>query len=198
MSVDALRASDADRDRVAELLHSAYAEGWISDEEHTERLLATNRAKTFGDLLPLTADLVPSAGATLGPDLPAGSSVTPSSEPDRMTVVLTDTTRNGSWRVRPRSLVTVFLGALRLDLTEATFEASVVEVNVTQVLGSVLLRVPAGTTVVNEVATVLGETSVRGLGRPNPACPTLVLKGTNILGDVKVRGPKRSLLRKRA
>ena len=198
MSVDALRASDADRDRVAELLHSAYAEGRISDQEHTERLLATNRAKTFGDLLPLTADLVPDAPMTTGSEGGAGSRLAPHHEPDRMTVMLSDTTRNGNWRVRSHSLVNVFLGALKLDLTEATFEAPVVEVNITQVLGSVILRVSEGTTVVNEVATVLGETSVRGVGRPDPACPTIVLKGTNILGDVKVRGPKRSLLRKRA
>lgn len=198
MSGDALRASDADRDRVAELLHTAFAGGRISDEEHTERLLATNQAKTFGDLLPLTADLVPDASRTTGPKLPVGSSLAPSHEPDRMTVVLSETTRNGSWRVRQRSFASVFLGGLRLDLTEATFEAQVVEVNVTQVLGSVQLRVPAGTTIVNEIASVLAETSVRGVGRPDPARPTVVLKGTNILGEVKVRGPKRSLLRKRA
>jgi hypothetical protein len=32
-----LRASDADRDKVTELLHAAYAEGRIRYEEHSER-----------------------------------------------------------------------------------------------------------------------------------------------------------------
>ncbi len=187
MSDDALRASDADRDQVTELLHAAYAEGRITDEEHTERLLAALRAKTFGELRPLTADL--------GPQLPSAE-VAPTPDPDRMTAALTEVTRKGSWLVRRRSYATVFLGGIRLDLTEATFEAPVVEVNVTQVLGTMLLRVPAGTTIRNETASVLGDTSIRGLGRPDPAGPTIVLRGTNIMGEIKVRGPKRPLMRR--
>lgn len=188
MTDDALRVSDADRDQVAELLHAAYAEGRISDEEHSERLLATLRAKTFGDLRPLTADLVPRAWGS--------AQVSATDEPDRITAALSEVTRKGPWRVHRRSFVQVFLGGLRLDFTEATFEAPVVEVNVTQLMGSVLLRVPAGTTIRNETASVLAETTIRGLGPPDPSQPTIVLKGTNILGEIKVRGPRRSLLRR--
>lgn len=197
MSDDGLRASDADRDQVTELLHTAYAEGRITDEEHTERLLAALRAKTFGELRPLTADL--------GPPLPShqlsntqlsGAQAAPSADPDRMTAALSEVTRKGNWLVRRRSYATVFLGGIRLDFTEATFEAPVVEVNVTQVLGTVLLRVPAGTTVVNETASVMGDTSIRGLGQPDPAGPTIVLRGTNIMGEIKVRGPRRPLMRR--
>ncbi|HYP46650.1 MAG TPA: DUF1707 domain-containing protein [Propionibacteriaceae bacterium] len=192
MNDDALRASDADRDQVTELLHAAYAQGRITDEEHTERLLAALRAKTFGELRPLTADLLPQAPSIAG----AGVPVATSGEPDRMTSVLTEVKRHGPWRVRRRSYATVFLGGLRLDLTQATFEAPVVEINITQVVGGVTLRVPIGTTIRDETTAVLGDTSIRGIGPANPACPTIVLKGTNILGDIKVRGPKRSLMRR--
>lgn len=51
------RASDADRDEAAELLRTAYAEGRITYEEHTERMDAALKAKTFHDLIPITADL---------------------------------------------------------------------------------------------------------------------------------------------
>lgn len=193
MSDDALRASDADRDQVTELLHAAYAEGRITDEEHTERLLAALRAKTFGELKPLTADLLPQVrhGAA-----GAEAAVPTSSDPDRMTSVLTEVKRQGPWRVRRRTYATVFCGGLRLDLTEATFEAPVIEINITQLIGGVTLRVPVGSTIRDETTAVLAETSIRGIGQPNPSCPTIVLKGTNILGDIKIRGPKRSLLRK--
>lgn len=196
MSEEAIRASDGDRDQVAELLHAAYAEGRITDEEHRERLEATLRAKTFGDLLPLTADLVPAAPMPAA----AASPVGPNSggAPDRMTAALSEVRRRGSWRVHRRSYLNVFMGSMSLDLTEAIFEAPVVEINVTQLLGSILLRVPAGTTIRNETASVLADTSIRGLGRPDPRCPTLVLRGTNILGEIKIRGPKTLGMWKRA
>ena len=53
-----LRASDADRDQVATLLSTAYAEGRLTREEHDERIGELMVAKTFDDLIPLTRDLV--------------------------------------------------------------------------------------------------------------------------------------------
>ena len=54
-----LRASDTDRDKVATVLSTAYAEGRITREEHDERLDQVMRARTFDDLVPITTDLVP-------------------------------------------------------------------------------------------------------------------------------------------
>lgn len=50
------RASDADRDQVAEVLHTAYAEGRITLDEHAERTQAALEAKTFDELGAITAD----------------------------------------------------------------------------------------------------------------------------------------------
>lgn len=52
-----LRISDADRHKVAELLREAAGEGRIDMDELDERLEAAYVAKTYGDLVPLTADL---------------------------------------------------------------------------------------------------------------------------------------------
>ena len=52
-----LRASDADRDAVADRLREAHAEGRLTVEEFTERLDAALVARTHGDLVPLTRDL---------------------------------------------------------------------------------------------------------------------------------------------
>jgi hypothetical protein len=54
---DALRASDADRDRVAEVLREAAAYGRISLDELDERLDLVYAAKTYGELEPVTRDL---------------------------------------------------------------------------------------------------------------------------------------------
>src|SRR6188508_243851 len=52
-----LRISDADRHRVGEVLREAAGEGRLDIEELEERLEAAYAAKTYGDLVPLTADL---------------------------------------------------------------------------------------------------------------------------------------------
>jgi hypothetical protein len=62
-----LRAADADRDQVATVLSTAYAEGRITREEHDERLDQVMRARTFDDLVPITSDLVPLPAATPDP-----------------------------------------------------------------------------------------------------------------------------------
>ena len=54
-----LRAGDADRDRIAERLREAVAEGRLDAAEFAERLDTCYRARTLGELVPLTADLPP-------------------------------------------------------------------------------------------------------------------------------------------
>uniref|UniRef100_UPI000AE5FF54 DUF1707 SHOCT-like domain-containing protein n=1 Tax=Streptomyces lushanensis TaxID=1434255 RepID=UPI000AE5FF54 len=57
-----IRASDADRDRIADILREALAEGRLDAEEHAERIDSVYRAKTVGELEPLVRDL-PAVGA---------------------------------------------------------------------------------------------------------------------------------------
>ena len=67
-----LRISDDDRHAVAEVLRHAAGEGRIDLDELDERLEAAYAAKTYGDLVPITADL-PAAGATPRPVVPPAS-----------------------------------------------------------------------------------------------------------------------------
>src|SRR3712207_6730249 len=108
-----LRASDADRDQVAEVLHAAYAEGRISYEEHSERTAAALTARTFDDLTALTADLVPAAPH------PAPAVVPGQAAPARVTALLAETKRVGPWSVPSKIDVQVILGSAVVDLTEA-------------------------------------------------------------------------------
>ena len=52
-----LRASDADREGVAERLRKAATEGRLTTQELDERLAAAFRARTYGELDPLVGDL---------------------------------------------------------------------------------------------------------------------------------------------
>jgi len=192
MSPGQLRVSDADRDRVTELLHTAYAEGRISLDEHAERTSAALEAKTFDDLSVLTADLVPAAPR------PVRLSLVPDTgEPDRITAMLAESNRKGPLTIGRQLQVNVLLGSSVIDLTEATFTAREVEVTCTQFLGSITIRVRAGTTVRFQAANVLGDSKVKGVGEPVGNESTLLIRGTNILGEISVRGPKKASMWRR-
>ena len=59
-----IRAADADRDRVAGVLSTAYIEGRLSKDEYDARLDAALSARTYGELDQVVTDL---PGARVGP-----------------------------------------------------------------------------------------------------------------------------------
>ena len=71
-----MRAADADRDRVVELLNLAYAEGRLSKDEYDARLDSAMSARTFADLDLLVTDL-PAARPSLVPPGTATTVLTP-------------------------------------------------------------------------------------------------------------------------
>lgn len=192
-----LRASDADRDHVATVLSTAYAEGRLTREEHDERLDQVMQAGTFDELMPITADLVP-----VGPPAPVPSAA-PSSDitidtsnategPDRHIAVFGGVTRTGRWRVRRHTQSFALFGGMDLDMREAVFEAPVVEMSGFWCFGRLDIKVPDGIHVRDQTVGIFGGTDVRDLGEPVPGAPTLVIKGAAIFGGVTVRGPKPS------
>jgi uncharacterized membrane protein len=64
-----LRASDADRDRVAAILSAAFSEGRLSEDEYDDRLRGALSARTHADLEHLVSDL-PSTQATVVTPVP--------------------------------------------------------------------------------------------------------------------------------
>jgi hypothetical protein len=62
-----MRAADADRDRVAGLLNSAYIEGRLSKDEYDARLESALSAHTYADLDQVVADLPSVPGTVVAP-----------------------------------------------------------------------------------------------------------------------------------
>jgi len=191
-----LRASDTDRDQVATLLSTAYAEGKLSQEEHDERLDQLMVAKTFDDLLPITEDLV-----LVRPPVPVSSSQTSSrfaidtvgqnSDSDNMIAVFGGVTRKGRWRIRKNTRALALFGGMDLDLRDAIFEAPVVEISGFWCFGGLDIKVPEGIEVQDQIAGVFGGSEVRDIGEPAPGAPKLVIKGVALFGGVPVKGPKK-------
>src|SRR5271170_3891131 len=67
-----LRASDADRERVADVIRQAAGDGRLTMAELDERLDAVYAAKTYAELEPITHDL-PATGTDYVPASPAAA-----------------------------------------------------------------------------------------------------------------------------
>src|SRR6476620_388276 len=191
-----LRASDADRDQVATLLSTAYAEGRLSREEHDERIDQLMAAKTFDDLLPITRDLV-----IVGPPAPVATPQSSSrfaidttgqnAESDKMIAIFGGVTRKGPWRVRKNTHALALFGGMDLDLRDAIFEAPVVEISGFWCFGGLDMTVPEGIEIQDQTAGIFGGTDVRDVGDPAPGAPRLVIKGVSLFGGVSIKGPKK-------
>ena len=192
-----LRASDADREQVANLLSTAYAEGRLTREEHEERIDQLMAARTFDDLIPITRDLViigtPYPVATPEPTNRFTIDTTGQNpETDRMIAIFGGVTRSGRWRVRKRTQALTLFGGMDLDLRNAIFEAPVVEISGFWCFGGLDIKAPEGIEVRDQTAGIFGGTDVRDVGEPAPGAPTLVTKGATLFGGISVHGPKPS------
>jgi uncharacterized protein DUF1707 len=189
-----LRASDADREKVANVLNAAYAEGRLSREEHDQRLSELMAARTFDDLVPITRDLVvarPGAAA----QQPAPSTTyevdtrSASEQPGRFIAVFGGTDRRGKWRVRKNNQALALFGGIDLDMRDAIFESPTIEITAISCFGGLDIKVPDGVDVRNEVVGIFGGSDTKDIN-PMPGSPTLVVKGLALFGGVSVKGPK--------
>jgi Domain of unknown function (DUF1707) len=119
-SSPALRASDADRDRVIEVLRAAVADGRLDQAEFDERLDAALTARTMDALAPLTADLIAAPGSGGALTLPlAGTPAEPAAELLTINERHGSVRRDGRWTLPRRlALHTVWCDVM-LDLTSA-------------------------------------------------------------------------------
>ena len=131
-----LRASYADRDRVAEQLRIAAGDGRLDAEELDQRLEKALTARTYAELTALTRDL-PAVGGTAGPPR----------ELIRIDTGSGSAERSGRWVVPRRMEVRVRSGSTRLDFTEAVITQPTLEIEAEVRSGALVLITKPGITV---------------------------------------------------
>lgn len=188
----ALRASDADRERVAERLREAATHGEITLDELDERLEAAYAAKTFGELVPVTADLPVwrgrSAAVEPARDAPVSRIGGTPGKWRRSVAILSGASRKGRWVVPPKYQVVTLMGGVEIDMREATFAEPVTVINLAVMMGGVEIKVPEGVEVHNEAVAIMGGTEVGG----DPGAyvgadrPVVRLTGVVLMGGVEV------------
>ncbi len=119
-SSPALRASDADRDRVIELLRAAVADGRLDPVEFDERLDAALAARTIDALAPLIADLTAMPGSDGALTLPlAGTPAEQAAELLTINERHGSVRRDGRWTLPHRLALHTAWCDVMLDLTSA-------------------------------------------------------------------------------
>jgi hypothetical protein len=188
-SLPELRASDADRERHAEILRRAAGEGRLTMDELDERLTTVYESRTHSELQRLIADVV----------VP-GEQAHPEARSKRMPVergagganwlvaIMSGRERKGRWRVGSNLKVINIMGGSDLDLNDAILTDDVVTITVFALMGGADIRVPDGLNVeLTDFAFMGGNGSDLGNEHPDPGGPTLRLKIISIMGGTDVK-----------
>ena len=134
-----MRASDADRDRVLDVLREAAAEGRRTPDELDERMGAALTARTLGELATLTADLPEPEWLTAdpGPQEPAPNVF-------RIDQRGGSVQRTGRWVLPERLELRPAWCDVTLDLTEAIITGPLLRIDLNMRGGSLLLLTGPG------------------------------------------------------
>ncbi|MER5552839.1 DUF1707 domain-containing protein [Streptomyces sp. NPDC002793] len=196
-----MRASDAERERVAETLREAVAEGRLEMDEFEQRLDATFKARTHGELVPLVSDL-PAPGAAVAPVVGVSPATVRGASGDvdwsrRIGGPATSTWafafwsgfgRKGRWTVGRAFTAVAVWGGGDIDLREANFEDREVVIRCFAVMGGIDVKVPPHVDLhVNGLGFMGGfDEQTKDAGEPEPGAPRVRVTGFALMGGVGV------------
>ncbi|MGH3209518.1 MAG: DUF1707 SHOCT-like domain-containing protein [Trebonia sp.] len=186
-----MRASDADRESVANVLREAAGDGRLTMDELDERLDAVYAAKTYAELEPITHDL-PDAGtaparaaASAVPRDPARFGGTPTSS--GAVAILGGFTRKGDWVVPKEFTAFMFMGGGEIDLRDARFSEREVTIHIVAIMGGCEVIVPDDATVYVTGIGILGAFEHTESGGGSPDGPVITVNGVAFMGGVDVK-----------
>jgi Domain of unknown function (DUF1707)/Cell wall-active antibiotics response 4TMS YvqF len=182
-----MRISDADRHRVAEVLREAAGEGRLDLDELDERLELTFAAKTYADLVPITADLHAAHPAPSSPVPRAGG--VPAVGHASSTAIMGECKRRGVWHVPAHHAAFSLMGSITLDLRQAVLSARETVINASAIMGDVKIIIPAHMHAIVDGTPIMGD---YGQGKDKvaadlgPDSPTIRVRGLALMGSVQV------------
>ncbi|MEW1724531.1 DUF1707 domain-containing protein [Streptomyces sp. NPDC093109] len=202
------RASDAEREQIAERLREAVAEGRIDMVEFEERLDVAYKARTHGELVPLVRDL-PAPGTTTDVAAQAARGVARGVAPEAVPggggwadrigrepatskgafAFWGGFARKGRWTVGRKFTAAVFQAGGDIDLREARFEGRDVVIRCYAIMGGMQVIVPPDMNVeVRGIGLMGGFGEVRS-GEDveiSPGSPRVIVTGIALMGGVGV------------
>jgi hypothetical protein len=174
----AVRASDAERERIVERLRDASVAGRLTLEEFVERMTSAFEARTQAELEQLMRDL------------PAGGvgGVALRRRPTRFLLsVFGSTEREGRIRVRRRVTCLTTFGNIDLDLRQATLEGDVITIVMLGAFGAADVYVPEGVEVDFRGLSLFGHSRANGNDPPGrPGTPLVRVFALSLWAGIDV------------
>ena len=166
-----IRASDAEREYVVDVLRAHCSEGRIDLDEFSERINRVYAARTIGELNEVTADL---------PVTTSQSGVAPEAGRTRRAVkwtigIMSGPNRRGRWRIEGETTAIAFMGGVNLDLRDAEIAGDEITIRVFAMMGGVEIIVPEGVEVHISGIPFMGGCD----DKTNPDAP--ILPGTPVV-----------------
>ncbi|MFI0452539.1 DUF1707 domain-containing protein [Actinomadura sp. 6N118] len=172
-----LRASDQERDEVLVRLHTAYAEGRLTDAELDERIDLVLSARTHGELDRLATDL---------PTWPVPEKAAATSAPrigGRFQLAYKSSMRRaGRWRVPDQCTAIAYKGGCLLDLRDADL-CGLTTLHVIAYKSTIEIIVPPGARV--EISGIGISTELREPA--GPAAPVIHVRGLAYKGHIEAK-----------
>jgi hypothetical protein len=193
-----MRASDADRDRVIDVLRAALGEGRLTADEFEERVEAVLSARTFGELATFTADLPPGPGRYV-PSAPIPPRYVPSAPAPVRTEIRIDqrggsVSRTGRWAVPRRIELRPSWCDVTLDFTDAVITHDTLLIDM-RMRGGTLTLVAGPGVIVNADGLTVRYTEVEMRPSAEPGAKVVLrvlLVGRMRYGRIEVQRPGRT------
>lgn len=175
----ALRAADADRDRVALALRDHQVAGRLTLDEFSQRIDLAHRAGTLDELEALTRDLP----AETEPAPPARTR-----KPTRWLVaIMGDSRPQGRWRIAGRTFAISIMANLSLDLRRAEVEGPEATLTIFSLMGNANVVLPEGILVEVSGFSLMGNRFERIRDVPPlPGSPVVRVRSFCLMGNVNV------------
>ena len=178
-----MRASDADRDRVIDVLRAATADGRLTADEFSERMAAALSSRTFRELAPLTADLA---------TVPASRAPEPAPADDVLRIDQRggSVQRTGRWIVPRRLELHPSWCDVTIDFTDAVIRHDTLHIEMKMRGGSLILVVGPGIVVdANLLVTRYTDVIIHPVTEPDtPVRLRIHLAGRMRYGYIEARG----------
>lgn len=195
-----LRVSDADRHKVAEILRQAAGEGRLDLDELDERLESAYAAKTYADLVPITADLPLRDAERLPGSVPQPATPNlPAARYDSTIAVMGGSNRKGLWEVGATHTAFAMWAGITLDLREARLTSRETVIYANAIWAGIDIVVNEYTQVIVDGIGIMGGfEQARDKVAPTigPDSPVVRVKGVALMAGVSVQrkpmpGPRR-------
>ncbi len=198
---------EPERERIVESLSAHYAEDHLTTQELEQRFERAYSAKTMPDLQAVLSGLpaleLPARAPAPRPS--TRKAVLPTTKPQgarRYFAMMSAFRRGGNWTPNPETVVTAIMSEVRIDLRDATFVNSEIDIEITAVMADALILVPPGVRVECDGFSMMGEFSSRDdLSTNDLDAPLVRVRGSAWMAKVSVEtrmpGETRAQARKR-